>query len=239
MVGTFAMVLFFTMVKEAYEDYQRYKQQKEVNNKQCFALGILKRKKAPLKSFTMKPWSEVRPGQILLIQKDEQVPADTLIISTSNQNGMAFVDTMALDGETNLKEKQTPIEDPNFQRDDLKFLTDLCGSVMSDQPNETLDYWEGLLSLKMDPGKIISCSIKNLLLRGSTIRNTEWVLGIVMYTGPETKILQNSKKPPHKVSNVMKLMNKMLMTVFIFQISIITICAGLNFKWTQANAGKH
>ena len=36
MVGTFALVLFFTMLKEAYEDYQRYKQQKEVNRKKTW-----------------------------------------------------------------------------------------------------------------------------------------------------------------------------------------------------------
>lgn len=41
MIGTFAMVLFFTMLKEAYEDYQRHKQDKEVNNKLAFVLNPL------------------------------------------------------------------------------------------------------------------------------------------------------------------------------------------------------
>lgn len=68
MVGTFAMVLFFTMLKEAYEDYQRYKQQREVNEKRCSLVSRTKRGKEPLKSIK---WADVRPGQLLLLRKDE------------------------------------------------------------------------------------------------------------------------------------------------------------------------
>ena len=50
--------------------------------------------------------------------------------------------------------------------------------------------------------------------------------------------MKNSKKPPHKVSNVMKMMNKMLYTVFVFQVLIIILFASLNFKWGKDNLGK-
>lgn len=44
--------------------------------------------------------------------------------------------------------------------------------------------------------------LKALLLRGCTLRNTEFCIGIVIYTGPESKIMMNAKKPPTKISNV-------------------------------------
>lgn len=64
MVGTFAMVLFFTMLKEAYEDYQRYKQQKEVNEKLCYIISRGQRGKEPLKAIK---WADLRPGHLLLL----------------------------------------------------------------------------------------------------------------------------------------------------------------------------
>lgn len=55
--------------------------------------------------------------------------------------------------------------------------------------------------------------------------------------GKETKIMKNAKKPPRKVSNLMKMMNYMLYTVFLLQIFIITLYASLSVGWIQ-NKGK-
>ena len=52
-----------------------------------------------------------------------------------------------------------------------------------------------------------------------------------MYAGMKTKIMKNSSKHPHKVSNVMNKMNKMLYTVFVFQVGIIIAFAFLNQRW--------
>jgi len=81
--------------------------------------------------------------------------------------------------------------------------------------------------------KIKSCNIKNLLLRGTTLKNIEFAFGICLYVGAETKIFMNSKKPPRKVSNLMKVMNKMLYTVFAFQIVIIVAFASLSLIWIE------
>jgi magnesium-transporting ATPase (P-type) len=71
------------------------------------------------------------------------------------------------------------------------------------------------------------------------MRNTEWGIGIAIYTGQDTKIFRNSKNPPHKVSNVMRKMNSMLCQVFILQLIIIFLCAGLNYYWAYNNYSKH
>ena len=58
-------------------------------------------------------------------------------------------------------------------------------------------------------------NIKNIILRGSVMWNTEYAIGIIVYSGMQTKIMKNLKKIPRKESNVMDLMNKMLYTVLV------------------------
>lgn len=56
-------------------------------------------------------------------------------------------------------------------------------------------------------------SAKQLLLRGSTLKNTQWILGYAVYCGHNTKAFKNARKPPSKMSNVLKKMNKILYSV--------------------------
>ncbi len=56
MIGTFSMVLFFTMLKEAYEDYQRYKQQKEVNSKKSKVYNY------DTSKFDFTKWENIKSG---------------------------------------------------------------------------------------------------------------------------------------------------------------------------------
>eukprot|EP00361_Fabrea_salina_P005890 CAMPEP_0202437164 /NCGR_PEP_ID=MMETSP1345-20130828/28116_1 /ASSEMBLY_ACC=CAM_ASM_000843 /TAXON_ID=342563 /ORGANISM="Fabrea Fabrea salina" /LENGTH=87 /DNA_ID=CAMNT_0049050819 /DNA_START=60 /DNA_END=319 /DNA_ORIENTATION=+ len=70
------------------------------------------------------------------------------------------------------------------------------------------------------PQEQLPLDMKQLLMRGSLLKNTEYVYGVVIYTGHETKVMLNSKKAPSKMSNVLRMMNKVLYTVFGFQILI-------------------
>ena len=56
---------------------------------------------------------------------------------------------------------------------------------------------------------------KNLLLKGARLRNIEWVLGIIIYTGHNCKLMKNAKEPLIKMSSVEKLLNKLLEGIFI------------------------
>jgi phospholipid-transporting ATPase len=97
MIGTFVAVLVFTMFKEAYEDYFRHKSDSQVNNTEG-------RRLEGSEWVTVK-WKDMHVGDILKVQSGEGFPADLIFLSSSNDSGLAFVDTMNLDGETNLKEK--------------------------------------------------------------------------------------------------------------------------------------
>lgn len=102
-----------------------------------------------------------------------------------------------------------------------KELCEISGVLKCDMPNEYLDSWEGNVfsdNLKINVNSII----KNLLLKGSILKNTEYVIGLIVYCGFNTKIMKNAKNPRIKMSYVMKTMNFILKTVFLFQ---ITCCA--------------
>jgi phospholipid-transporting ATPase len=57
---------------------------------------------------------------------------------------------------------------------------------------------------------------KQLLLRGSRLKNTKWAVGIVVYTGNDTKIMKNADKSRFKESNIEKSTNKYILSIFLF-----------------------
>lgn len=138
-----------------------------------------------------------------------------MILKTSSESGLCFVDTKDLDGESNLKEKMVNAEFLHFSE---KELSEISGVIKCDMPNEYLDSWEGNVfsnNLKVNANSII----KNLLLKGSILKNTDYIIGLIVYCGFNTKIMKNAKNPRIKMSYVMKTMNFILKTVFLFQIS--------------------
>jgi len=56
-------------------------------------------------------------------------------------------------------------------------------------------------------GKQHPIDVQTVLLRGTVLRNTSWIIGIVLYTGSDTKIVMNSGDPPSKRSRVERQMN--------------------------------
>ncbi len=132
---TLVLVILFTMIKEAVEDFSRYIQDKEINNLETLVYNT------STKAFENILWGELRIGDIVKINRDERIPADLLFIHSSLQTGLCFVDTKNLDGETNLKEKMIPpaLKDFNIQQD----IDKLEGRLVCDCPNEYLDSWEG------------------------------------------------------------------------------------------------
>lgn len=170
-------------------------------------------------------------GEIVRVEKDEEIPADLLIVYSLKD--VVYISTMNLDGETNLKERTLAFEEINESN-----MKEFEGRIVCDMPNESLDSWDGNIHADM-LSRTTNCSIKNTLLRGCTLKNTEFCYGIVLYVGVETKIMKNAKKAPRKISKLMKLMNIMLYTVFGFQITLVAVFASLSLNWTNTNAAKH
>jgi magnesium-transporting ATPase (P-type) len=177
MIGTFCFVLLCTMVKEAIEDYGRFKQDSKSNNKIVF-------------KYSNNAWKNVKcsilkPGDLIKVVKEEEVTADILIIQSSNDTGYCYIDTKNLDGETNLKEKCALEEFKNLNENDY---SSIIGSVECDKPDENLTSWEGSVYFQKHQ---TYTDLKNLILKGCTLKNTEYVIGIVIYSGHNTKIMKN------------------------------------------------
>ena len=179
MIGTFSFVLFLTMIKEAFEDYYRYKQDKEANAKSTAIFNYASN------SFVDTAWRDVRLGDIVRLQKNEMVPCDILLLWSDNPEGLAMVDTANLDGETNLKEKLCPFV--GMEREEVLKLQ---GRVYMDAPHPSLDSWNGEL-VTTEVMRSIYADVKSLLLRGTTLKNTKEAFGIAVYLGQKTKIMMN------------------------------------------------
>jgi P-type E1-E2 ATPase len=96
------------------------------------------------KDFVASQWLNIQVGQIVKVKNLSAIPCDLLIIKSSMESGLAFVDTKNLDGETNLKEKLVP---PAFKKITIDQLDKINGVMQCDTPNEFLDSWEGNLSI--------------------------------------------------------------------------------------------
>jgi phospholipid-transporting ATPase len=225
MAGAFAAVLIMTMLKEGYEDYFRHRSDSEVNSRKVIVV-------TDNWSERQVEWRHVKVGDILKVMDNESFPADLLLMKSSVNTGLAFVNTMNLDGETNLKEKFAPDCTKDFELNSgFNPFT-----LHVDQPDNNLHKWNCNVEIQV---KLNPVGPQQLLLRGCVLKNTDYVYGVVVYTGRDTKIVMNSKKPPQKSSNIMRMMNRILISVFIFEACLCFGFAAASTSWNSQNASDH
>ncbi|XP_068123079.1 phospholipid-transporting ATPase IB isoform X4 [Hyperolius riggenbachi] len=195
-------ILTVAGIKEIIEDYKRHKADNTVNKKKTIVL----------RSGTWQNviWKEVAVGDIVKVTNGQHIPADMIIISSSEPQAMCYIETSNLDGETNLKIRQgLPATSSLQSLDDLVKIT---GRVECEGPNRHLYDFTG--TLRLESNSPVAVGPEQILLRGAQIRNTQWVLGIVVYTGHDTKLMQNATKAPLKRSNVEKVTNVQILVLF-------------------------
>lgn len=129
-------------------------------------------------------WSDIEVGDIIKLERDDWIPADLVILHSEAENGIAYIETMALDGETNLKSKQA-----------LPCIAECCDTpeklatceaeMVVEDPNLDLYNFEG----KVTVGNVTKpLSNSQIIYRGSVLRNTPSMIGMVIFTGEESKI---------------------------------------------------
>jgi len=160
-------------------------------------------------TFKSTGWKNLRVGDIVKVKKDEYFPADLLLLSSTFEDGICYVETMNLDGETNLKLKQA-LEATAFMHED-SYYRDFKALIKCEDPNTNLYSFVGTLDFEQN---LYPLSPQRLLLRDSKLRNTEYIYGAVIFTGHDTKVMQNSTAPPSKRSKFEKQMDKIVYFLF-------------------------
>jgi phospholipid-translocating ATPase len=159
-------------------------------------------------------WKNVQVGDFVRIYNDDQIPADVVILSTSDPDGACYVETKNLDGETNLKVRHALRSGRKIKHARDCERTEFVIDSEAPQPNlyqySAVARWTQHNSKIPDaPGQEMAepISINNLLLRGCNLRNTDWVLGVVVFTGFDTKIMMNAGITPSKRSRIARELN--------------------------------
>lgn len=143
------------------------------------------------------------------MDNDQFVAADILLLSSSEPNGLCFIETAELDGETNLKIKQCLTETAEMGcQEDL--LWQFNGEIICEPPNNLLNKFEGTLYWK---NQRFPLDNEKILLRGCVIRNTQWCYGVVVFAGKDTKLMQNSGKATFKRTTIDRLLNFIIIGV--------------------------
>lgn len=174
-------------------------------------------------------WKKLEVGDIVLLRDNEQVPADIVVLSTSDSDGLCYLETKNLDGETNLKPRKAVnatsriLSEEDIERS--SFVLD------SEPPHSNLYLYNGVLRFQdqsSGQSKGEPVTINEMLLRGCSIRNTTWVIGLVVFTGKDTKIMLNGGDTPSKQSKIEKETNFNVLVNFVLLILMCTVAAILN-----------
>ncbi|OMJ08248.1 putative phospholipid-transporting ATPase DRS2 [Smittium culicis] len=224
------VVLFATAVKEMIEDFKRHSSDREVNTSIAKVVrnGVL----------ISVLWKDIEVGDIVRLDNKDPFPADLILLSSSEPEGLCYIETSNLDGETNLKIKQSRTETSNLITVDS--ISKLVGFINSELPNDNLYNYEGVLisrggvlgnvALPLDPSQ--------LLLRGAVLRNTDWIFGVVVSTGHETKLMRSASAAPIKQTTVEKMTNKQIAFLFIILLVLAVFSASGNYIFLRNKSSK-
>lgn len=198
-------------------------------------------------------WQNLKVGDFVVLRNDDAVPADIVVLSSSEPDGLCYVETQNLDGETNLKIKRSLQATNEIKTPEDCELAKFY--IESEPPHANLYSYNGVLKWKVENNDLIRTETtrrrqdssvqvddtsaeletidettnfdsdddddretvshekteavtgNSVLLRGCVLRNTGWVIGLVLFTGNETKIMLNSGKTPSKRSKMEKATN--------------------------------
>ncbi|CAD8203960.1 unnamed protein product [Paramecium pentaurelia] len=211
-----SFIILISGAKDFYEDYKRRKSDNEENRQPILTYDGYK--------FVTIPSSSLYVGQIIKVNQDEVIPADILILRSSEQKGICYVETKSLDGETNLKQKnvhidllQTYISDDCFGQEDKRII------LKYQAPTPYLYQFIGETTTSQQ--KVSAMNFNNFILRGCNLRNVKYVFGLVTYTGKDTKIIMNSTIARSKRSKLEQQMQKFILIIFLTQLILCIIAS--------------
>lgn len=229
-----------SMAKEGYDDFSRYRLDKAENNRIVSVLHAdnpaASATGAGPKHWVTKKWREVLVGDIVRLVRNEAAPADLVMLHAAGSNGIAYIETMALDGETNLKSKQAL---PSLAKTckTAEEIAQCKANFVVEDPNLDLYSFEGKCSVA---DETLPLTNNEIIYRGSILRNTSELYGMVIHSGEECKIRMNATKNPRiKAPALQAVVNKIVIIIVIFVLVLAifnSIAYQIWYKTTERNA---
>jgi phospholipid-transporting ATPase len=208
------VVILISAVREAIDDISRGSSDKEINARASLKMNATG-------GWDPVPWKDLKVGDVVKILNNEFFPADIITLACSDANGVTFVETANLDGETNLKAKsclkstrELAVESGALLSLDIKFTVPL--------PNNDIFKFDSFYVMNSGQQPM---GVDNLLMRATRLKNTPWAIGVIVYTGSQTKVMMNATKATLKRSAVEVRLNKMIMVLFAFLALLCIICS--------------
>uniref|UniRef100_A0A672II85 Phospholipid-transporting ATPase n=1 Tax=Salarias fasciatus TaxID=181472 RepID=A0A672II85_SALFA len=211
-------ILVVAAVKEIIEDLKRHNADNVVNKKECQVLRN--------GAWEIVHWEKVcthNASPTVILTSSHFIPLDVCVflLHNSEPQGMCYIETSNLDGETNLKIRQGLQVTADIK--EIDNLMRLSGRMECESPNRHL--YEFVGNIRLTGHSTVPLGPDQILLRGAQLRNTQWVHGVVVYTGHDTKLMQNSTRPPLKLSNVERITNFQILVLFGCLLAISLVCS--------------
>eukprot|EP00172_Hildenbrandia_rubra_P002516 Plantae.Rhodophyta-Hildenbrandia_rubra.ctg3400.p1 GENE.Plantae.Rhodophyta-Hildenbrandia_rubra.ctg3400~~Plantae.Rhodophyta-Hildenbrandia_rubra.ctg3400.p1 ORF type:complete len:1183 (+),score=168.28 Plantae.Rhodophyta-Hildenbrandia_rubra.ctg3400:1027-4575(+) len=233
------VVVGFGLARDVWEDFGRKRADSKSNGTICTVLkndqhssstldkhsdidAYLVRHQLDPTIHTAVKRSEIRVGDLVLVRKGETFPADLVLLYTSNEAGIGYVSTANLDGESNLKRRLIPVD----AKDTISTVSDLGSfeaKIIAQNPTPLLHLFDASLLVK----KLTPCPLdeSNLLLRGCVLRNTNFIYGVAVYTGQESKVALNMRDPPSKLGGIESMLNIVVVCLFLALMILVIIAS--------------
>ncbi|KAH9002856.1 phospholipid-translocating P-type ATPase [Lactarius deliciosus] len=240
-IAPLAFVLLVTMGKEAHDDYKRNLRDREANSARYLVLTSSNDENLP--SFRLEdnlpptrsiPSSSIRVGDLVLLEKNQRVPADLVLLRTSDTSGTCFIRTDQLDGETDWKLRVAVPATQKLPSD--QELLNLDADIYADAPTKDIHAFIGTFTINTPPSissnevpmvqvpTVEPLSAENVLW-ANTVLASGSAIGFVVYTGPETRAVMNTSHPQTKVGLLDLEINKLakILCTVTFALSVALV----------------
>ncbi|KAF8900131.1 aminophospholipid-transporting P-type ATPase [Gymnopilus junonius] len=245
-IAPLAFVICVTMGKEAYDDYKRHLRDREANSQRYLILTPPPNspshsdvEQAYLNTHANTrsiPSSSLKVGDLVHLEKNQRVPADLILLHTSEASGTCFIRTDQLDGETDWKLR---VAVPECQKMDEGDLVRLDAEIYADPPVKDIHSFVGTFTMNNPvppdatdnsvplhprPPSVSPLTVDNVLW-SNTVLAAGSAVGFVIYTGSETRAVMNTSHPETKMGLLDLEINRLskILCAVTFALSLVLV----------------
>ncbi|THH33355.1 hypothetical protein EUX98_g813 [Antrodiella citrinella] len=245
-IAPLAFVLCVTIGKEAHDDYKRNLRDREANSQRYLVLDSSSYDPPSphgVPHTRSIPSSSIAVGDLILLEKNDRVPADLVLLRTSDASGTCFIRTDQLDGETDWKLRVAVPACQKLSSD--KGLLALDAEIYADAPIKDIHTFIGTFTINSPPSASANDvpMVQVPTVEPLTAENVLWAntvlaagsaVGFVVYTGPETRAVMNTSHPETKMGLLDIEINRLakILCAVTFALSFVLVALnGFRGQW--------